>query len=74
MYVMAHIQSVPTCPLTQHTLSFYGGADELFLSIQPVVSLHHSCHRGGEVIFENDLACAVATSINLEQNRNVITN
>lgn len=50
----------------KHTLSLYGAADKLLLSIQPVVSLHHSGHRRGEGIFENDLACAVTTSINLK--------
>lgn len=56
---------------TTHTFSLYGGADELFLSIQPVVSLHHSGHRRGEVVFENDLTCAVTASINLEQQEDV---
>lgn len=60
-------QNISDINVYKHTLSLYRGADELFLSIQPVVSLHHSGHRRGEVVFENDLACAVTASVDLEQ-------
>lgn len=81
IYPGTHLTSVTTCLLiyicapnsyrqthhtNQHTLSLYRGADKLLLSIQPVVSLHHSGHRRGEVVFENHLTCAVASSINLK--------
>ena len=40
-----------------------------FCPSQPVVALHHSRHRGREVVFEYDLSRAVATSIDLQRDK-----
>lgn len=52
----------------RHTFPVHRGTDQLLLPVQPVVSLHHSGHRRGEVVFENHLAGAVTSSIDLECN------
>lgn len=47
------------------TFSLHRGAYKLDLAIHAVITFHNTSHRGGKVILEDHLTCAITASVNL---------